>query len=142
MKFYSFANVAIVINGRVLTGWDEGDDVIEISRLENIANYKVGAAGEMMVSLSTNKSGRFKFKLQQTSEDNAFLNALAILQEAGPPNFAPLVCLFQDTHRRDLAAGALGFFESRPAIIRGANAGAAEWNIIVDDLSMLLGTGG
>ena len=64
MKVYSFQNTVMLVNGVEITGWSDGDDVIDIARLVDSASHKIGADGTMMVSISADKSGEFKFKLQ------------------------------------------------------------------------------
>ena len=86
MKVYSFQNTVMLVNGVEITGWDEGDDVIQIERLSDSASHKIGAAGDMMVSISADKSGSFKFKLQQTSSSNKYLMSLCALQASPSGN--------------------------------------------------------
>ena len=139
MKVYSFQNTVMLVNGVEITGWDDGDDVIQIERLSDSASHKIGAGGEMMVSLSADKSGTFKFKLQQTSSSNKYLMSLCALQEGGAKTFVPANCLFQDTYRQDLATGTVGYIKRPPALGRGANAGTQEWEIVTERLDLLLG---
>ena len=95
MKVYSFQNTVMLVNGVEITGWDEGDDVIQIERLSDSASHKIGAAGDMMVSISADKSGSFKFKLQQTSSSN---NASLLMGWApGNPTTEPSRCLWAST---------------------------------------------
>lgn len=139
MKVYSFNNTVMLVNGVEITGWDEGDDVIQIKRLSDSASHKIGAGGEMMVSLSADKSGAFTFKLQQTSSSNKYLNSLLALQEGGAKTFVPINTLFQDTYRNDLATGTVGYLRKAPDLSRGAKAGTHEWEVITERLDMLLG---
>lgn len=139
MKVYSFQNTVMIVNGVEITGWDEGDDVIKIARLSDSASHKVGAGGEMMVSLSADKSGEFTFKLQQTSSSNKFLASLIALQEGGAKTFVPVTCLFQDTYRNDLATGTIGYLKKPADLSRGAQASSQEWTIVTERLDMLLG---
>jgi len=140
MQQYSFSTIGMVVNGVAITGWDEGDDVIDIARLAPLVQPRVGAGGAMMLSLSSNRSGRIKFKLLQTSSDNAMMMALANLQQAGPGRWAPLHILFQDLYRRDLAVGSKGAIELLPNLRRGSQGSSMEWSVIVEDLYMILGT--
>lgn len=139
MRVYSFANTVVLVNGVELTGWSEGDDVISIERLNDSASHKVGAGGDMMVTLSADKSGQFTFKLQQTSPSNKFLLGLLALQEAGAETFIPVFVLFQDTYRNDLATGTVGYLKRPPNISRGATAGDQEWTVVVERLDLVLG---
>ncbi len=139
MKVYSFQNTVMLLNGVEITGWADGDDVIKISRRVDSASDKVGSDGTMMVSISADKSGEFTFKLQQTSSSNKFLAGLLALQEGGAKTFVPVTCLFQDTYRKDMATGTVGYLKKFADITRGDNAGEVEWTVVVERLDMLLG---
>ena len=139
MKVYSFQNTVMLVNGVEITGWADGDDVIKIARRADSASDKMGANGDMMVSISADKSGEFTFKLQQTSSSNKYLMSLCALQEGGAKTFVPVNCLFQDTYRQDLATGTVGYIKRPPALGRGAKASTQEWEIITERLDLLLG---
>lgn len=139
MKRYSFADTIMIVNGIEIVGWDEGDDVIDIERRTDSASDKVGAGGEMMVSISADRSGSFKFKLLQTSSSNAYLLGLCALQQASGALFVPCVCLFKDTYRNDLASGGAGYIVKPAGVKRGAKAGTQEWQINVERLDQLFG---
>ena len=139
MKVYSFQNTVMLVNGVEITGWSDGDDVIKINRRVDSASDKVGAGGSMMVSISSDKSGEFTFKLQLTSSSNKFLAGLVALQEGGAKTFVPVTCLFQDTYRQDLATGTVGYLKKPADLSRGDKAGDQEWTIVVERLDMLLG---
>lgn len=139
MKVYSFGNTVMLINGVEITGFAEGDDVIKVERLTDSASHKIGAGGSMMVSLSSDKSGHFVFKLQQTSKSNKYLSNLLSLQEGGAKTFVPIAALFQDTYRNDMASGTTGYLKKAADMSRGAEATNQEWEVIVERLDMLLG---
>lgn len=140
MKAYSFLNTVVIVNGVELTGWSEGDDVIDIKRLVDSATHKVGAGGDMMVSLSADRSGEFAFKLQSTSSSNAYLESLLALQENGADTFQPISVLFQDTFRNDLGQASAGYIRKPSDIKRGAVAGEHEWTIVVERLVLEYGS--
>lgn len=140
MKIYSFLNMVVLINGVELTGWPEGDDVIKVSRLTDGASHQTGCAGEMMVSISADKSGEFTFKLQQTSSSNKYLQQLLARQEGGPSTFTPVDVLAQDTYRQDLATGSRGYIKKHPDMTRGAKAGVQEWTIVAERLDFIFGS--
>lgn len=139
MKVYSFQNTVMLVNGVEITGWADGDDVINIARRSDSASDKIGANGDMMVSISSDKSGEFSFKLQQTSSANKYLMGLCALQEGGAKTFVPVTVLFQDTYRNDLATGTVGYIKKPTDVQRGTQAGAQEWIIVVERLDLLLG---
>lgn len=139
MKAYSFLNTVVLVNGVPLTGWAEGDDVINITRRQDGATDKVGADGKMAVAINADRSGEVTFKLMQTSSSNKWLNGLANLQAGGPLTFVPVAVLFQDTYRQDSGAGSLGYIKKLPDVQRGTDINEQEWTIVVERLDLLLG---
>lgn len=139
MNIYSFANTVVLVNGREITGWDEGDDVIKVARLGDSATHKIGAGGEMMVSLSTDKSGEFTFKLQAGSDANNYLMELVKRQEAGASTFSPVNVLMQDTFRQDRGSAATCYMKKPSDMIRGAKAGSQEWVIVAENIDLVFG---
>jgi hypothetical protein len=139
MRAYSFQNTVVIVNGVEITGWADGDDVIEIKRRVDSASDKVGAGGNMMVSISADKSGEITFKLQQTSSSNKYLNGLLQLQEAAGAQFTPVTVLFQDTYRQDMATGTVGYVKKPADLGRGAQGNTQEWTIVVERLDLIYG---
>lgn len=139
MRRYSFQDVTLVINGVMITGWSNGDDVIRIRRRSNAIQDYMGLDGSMMVSVSSDRSGEISFKLLQTSSSNAFLMSLCSLQESGGTNFKPVSVTFHDTFRQDAASGVRGYIQKPVDLIRGAKGSETQWVIVVEHLDMLLG---
>ena len=139
MRTYSFANTIVLVNGVEITGFAEGDDVIDIKRLNDSASHKIGADGNMMTSLSADKSGSIAIKLNQTSSSNKFLSKLHTAQEAMGSRCRPVQVMFQDTYRNDLASGSLGYIKTHADTVRGAQGQKTEWTFIVEKLDQVLG---
>jgi len=139
MKRYSFQDTVMVINGVEITGWADGDDVIDIERRSDSVTDKMGADGQMMISVGTDKSGTVKVKLMQTSPSNAMLTNIMSLQEASGSLFVPVVVKFQDTYRQDLAIGTQGYLKKPSKLTRGAGGNTQEWEIVVERLDLAFG---
>lgn len=139
MKRYSFQDTVMIINGVEITGWAEGDDVIGVKRRTDSVSDVVGAGGEMMVSISADKSGEVTFKLQQTSSSNRYLNKIMQRMEAAGSRFVPVSVLFKDTYRQDLASGTVGYITKPADMTRGAKAQNQEWKIVVERLDLAFG---
>lgn len=139
MKQYSFLNTIMVVNGIEITGWDEGDDAISIKRRNDSITDKVGAGGEMMVTISADRSGEFTFKLLPTSSSNLYLNSLLALAEGGADTFVPVSVRFMDCYRMDIASGTAGYIKKPADMTRGAQAGGQEWTIVTERLDLLFG---
>ena len=135
MREYSFLNVVLHINGVPITGFDEGDDVISLERTVDSASDKVGADGEMSVSISADRSGMVTFRLMQTSSSNSFLSELVSTQETG--KLIPVSVLFKDVCGGDLGAGSKGYIPRPADIVRGQSVNSQEWKIKVERLNLL-----
>lgn len=139
MQQYSFQNTIILINGVEITGWAEGDDVISIKRRVDSISDKVGAGGSMVVSISSDRSGEFMFKLQQTSPSNNYLQDIINQQELAGVFFEPISITFQDIYRQDLASGSTGYIKKPTEITRGEKSQTQEWSVVVESLQQVLG---
>lgn len=74
-KTYAAADVQVIFGTRRLRGLAE-DSFVEIDRDENTFTKSVGSDGEVSRSRTANKSATATITLQQTSEDNAYLQGL------------------------------------------------------------------
>lgn len=137
MKEYSFLDVLLLVNGVEIGGFDEGDDVISLERLNDSATHKIGTDGEMTVSISADRSGSVTFRLLQSSDSNFYLSGLINAQENGA--FVPIFVQFKDTRGLDLGSGTQGYITKPASMIRGTNANSQEWMIVVERLDLLHG---
>lgn len=137
MKDYSFLNTILLVNGVEISGYDEGDDTIQLARLNDSGSHKIGTDGEMTVSISADRSGEVIFRLMQTSTDNALMSGLVTSQENGI--FVPVFVQFKDVRGNDLGSGTQGYIPRPADMVRGANANAQEWRIVVERLDLIHG---
>lgn len=135
MKEYSFLDTLLLVNGVEISGFDEGDDVITLERLNDTAAHKVGTDGEMTVSISADRTGTVTFRLMQTSDSNSYLSGLITSQENGA--FVPIFVQFKDTRGGDLGSGTQGYIQRPATMVRGTNANSSEWVVVVERLDML-----
>lgn len=133
MQTYSFKNGSLIINGRTMSDYAEGDDVIQIRRLADSASHMVGADGKMAIAINADLSGEFVFKLKQTSADSGFLYTLVNASQVG--KVTPIAAVvFRDSRRKDIAIGALGYIVKPADMVRGNGVNVQEWRIIVENL--------
>ena len=135
MKEYSFLNTLLLVNGVEISGFDEGDDVIELDRINDSASHKIGSDGEMTVAISADRSGTVTFRLMQTSDSNTYLSGLIIAQENGA--FIPVFVQFKDTKGGDLGSGTQGYIPKPATMTRGTSANSQEWIVTVERLDLL-----
>jgi hypothetical protein len=139
MQGFSFDNIIVLVDGVEIVDWADGDDVIAVKRRVDSASDKVGAGGSMAVSVSSDKSGEFMFKLQATSRSNAYLQSKVDAMELLGGDFTPSAVRFQDLARNDLAAGSLGYVKSYAPMNRGEHVTEQEWGIVVENLIQVYG---
>jgi len=132
MQTYSFKNVSLFVNGRAITDFYEGDDIITAARREDAASDVVGADGKMAVAIHANKSGTITFRLKQTSKDSGYLHSLVTASQAG--SFTVVQCTVKDARRKDVASGTLGYILKPADMVRGQGINLEEWTIVQEDL--------
>jgi hypothetical protein len=137
MKEYSFLDNLLLINGVEISNFDEGDDVIQLDRLNDSASHTISVDGVMTVSLSADRSGTIMFRLNQTSDSNKYLSGLVNAQENGA--FVPIFAQFKNTRGGDLGSGTQGYIQKPAGMSRGKNANSQEWTIVVERLDLIHG---
>lgn len=146
MRVYSFRDVTAVVDAEhEVTGWAPGDDVITADRNVESATPTVGAGGEMMLSVSADRTGKVTFKLLKTSSSNRYLlNRLREL-ELGSKIFRPLNLVVKDVHRQDVIVGVAGYVTKPPQTKHGEKGAEHEWvlnfQILELDFGNLMGLG-
>ena len=139
MKAYSPLNLIVLVNGVEIVGYAEGDDAISIKRLADSATHKIGCQGDMVMTISADRSGEVTVKLQMTSSSNSYLDSLLALQENGADTFQPISVLFQDTYRNDLAQASAGYIKKPADMKRGEHSSDQEWTLVVETLALEYG---
>jgi hypothetical protein len=138
MKFYDWRKSLTTINNVPVTNFAAGDDAFKAERLADNASHEVGVDGNMVVSLSADKSGQVTIKLQQTSPTNSYLNKITKGQDY-MEGFVPVIVHQMDTYRSDSVDTTVGYIKKHPDYTRGAKAGTVEWVIIFEHMDMILG---
>ena len=141
MQQYSFLNYLVTINGVPVTGWAEGDDVIQVSRREDAFADNVGADGKMIMYQTANRTGEITFKLQQQSEGSILLNALYGQQEAWKGQNAPVTITMTNlADPKDSVIGANCYVKKPADVTRGTGINANEWTVVAETLAISYGT--
>lgn len=137
MKTYSFLDIVLRVNGVRITDFAEGDSVITAAPRVDAATDKIGADGNMAVSISADRSGEIVFKLQQTSPSNAFLQQLYNQQR--DRTIKGISVFVADVARGDVGATKKGYIRTSPGVDYGAEVADKEWSLVVEDLTLTLG---
>jgi hypothetical protein len=135
MQTYSFGKTILLINGVQVTGYDEGDDVITMRRLNDNSAHVLSADGVMTVSFSPDRSGEIIFRVNQASDINGLLSSLVTTQEQNV--LVPLTVQFTDLNGNDIMSATAGYIPRPADVTRGLNSQSQEWRIVVEKLVML-----
>lgn len=135
MQQYSFEKNILLINGLAVSGYDEGDDVITVRRLNDNSAHILSADGIMTVSFHPDRSGEIIFRLNQASDFNGFMSSLVLAQEQN--TLIPLTVQMTDLNNDDLLSATTGYIPRPADVVRGLNSQAQEWRIVVEKLVML-----
>jgi len=134
MKAFSFKNISVIVGGRIIEGFWTGDDVAKASFNNDMFSLTVGADGDSTRSQTSDRSGKLSFKLLPTSEDNAFLNTLHLLDVESGAGVVPVVIKSTDTGLTATASQA--WIVKTAEITYGAGATAREWIMETDRLAV------
>lgn len=136
MKTYDFKSVAVIVGGRIISGFAEGD-AIGVERDTDAWTEQVGAEGEVTRSKSNNKMGKITLRLQQASESNDVLMGLYAADQLSNAGVFPV--LIKDNSGRQLHAAEQAWIKKLPAAPLGQESAAREWIIVTDALEMFVG---
>lgn len=139
MQQYSFLNILVLINGIPLTGWSEGDDVIEVQRREDAFMDQVGADGRMIGYQNANRSGSLTFRLQQQSEGNLLMSNFFGIQEGQLGQYVPINVTMKNIASGEMAQGTFGYVTKPAEMRRGTGVNSQEWTVVVEQLDQLFG---
>lgn len=131
LKTYDFKQVAVIVGGRIVTGFAEGTGVT-VERNEDAWTLQVGAEGEATRSKSNNRSGRVTLTLQQASESNAILDAFRQADELSNNGLQPM--LIKDNSGNSLYTAEQCWVVKAPSAAFGAESDSREWILETDAL--------
>lgn len=133
MLEYNFAQTNLIINGVHITGFGEGDEVIQIRRRNNQSEDMMSADGEMIVFDTYDLSGEVRFTLNPMSGANGFMHSLITLSNVVGVR-TPILIQFTDLNGLDIISATTGYIPKPADIRRGLNSGSQTWNVIVERL--------
>lgn len=135
MRVYSFTHHMIMVSGREMENFGEGDDVITAEYREDRVTDTVGADGNMQASVSANQSAELMVKFLGTAPENDYLEVLH--QRFVNGEIAGISISVIDTITGKGVLSTTGYIPKIANFARGVNAQDREWTIIVPKLSIL-----
>lgn len=141
MKQYSFASVDLIIDGLMITGFQDSNDIISVGRSAPQHGRVMDARGKMVAVTSADKSGFFTFNLLQTSDSNIALQTKALLTHdtgtsGGSDLFVPIQAMLNDKMGTTICTGVNGILTMQPAVVRGTGLQTVSWMIEFEQVWM------
>src|SRR3990172_6159999 len=112
LKKYDPKNVVVIVGAIIINSGFAPDTFVEVERDEDAFTKSVGADGEVTRTRNRNKTGQIRITLQQSSETNALLSALALIDESTGDGVVP--CAVKDLGGLTLHAAELGWVKKVP----------------------------
>lgn len=141
MAIFDPKQVTVILNGKEITDWADGSDVISLTRNQPAGAYTIGVGGTGVYVANPDASGKLVLKIKQHSEDNAYLSKLYNKQKSNIKSSQPITLLIRDLLNEDSASGQKGFFTEMSGFIRGNGHNAQTWTIEFESISINLEKG-
>lgn len=126
--YHAWEDSVLLINGVEITGYAEGDDLLQFARRSDSFSDVVGGNGDMAVVKLTDKSGTLTMKLLQNSESNKYIRGLLNLAENGA--FADITMQFTNTSSGETVSGIGGYITRHAEQTRGVNQNTMSWEFV------------
>lgn len=134
MYVYSFTNHLVMVNGREMQNFGEGDDVISTEYREDGISDTVGADGNMQASVSANESAEITLKFLAGAPENDYLEDLYFQFKRGLIRGVSVAIINAITGKAEVAT--TGFIPKLADNQRGTQAQDREWMIVVPKLAI------
>lgn len=139
--FQSYApkDVVVSFNGIPITGFAEGS-FITLKRSGDVTKKRVGAQGDMCITMNADRSGDVEITLMGTAPANAILSAALLVQEnARVPTVGVLIV--SDPSGQQLAVAKNAFFVNYPDIDMADQDTDKVWRFCCEHLAYGTGVG-
>ena len=137
---YNAAKVIVTIGPTIVSGFDDGD-FVSAAYDGDRATPKVGADGEVGISVNPSRLGTITVTLSASSAANDELSALANLGNFGLFNGAFPISV-TDLSGRSVIGASKCWLQTSPEATFGTEIGSREWVFGAADLLMQLGGNG
>lgn len=124
---YSFRDVVVTIEGGVVTGFDEGDDAIMITKRADVSTTRIGADGSGITSFVVDNSHTFKLKLMQNSPYDRRLEQIYVNGENGGNRTFPMTIRVNSSGEGGSADKVV--IQALPEVSLGTTATVREWTL-------------
>lgn len=141
MAVFDPKEVSVLLDGREISDWADGADVISAAYQTDDGEMVIGANGTGVFIANTNNSGKLVLKVKQHSEDNAYLIKLRNQQKKRIKTFTPITLAIRDLINGDVVTATKGYFTTPPNFVRGQGHNAQTWTFVFEQMEINLEKG-
>lgn len=133
IRAHSFTQHVLMVQGRIIENFGEGDDVINIEYREDGITDTIGADGKMQPSISADESAEITVKLLANAPENAFFEQLYRRIKEGEITSVSVALYNSVTGEGEVAAHA--YIPKLANKAKGKNAQDREWMFVTPKIA-------
>lgn len=137
MAVFDPKEVIVLLDGKEISDWADGSDVINLAYQKDDGEYVIGANGTGVFIANTDKSGKLTLKVKQHSADNAYLIKLRNQQKNSIKTFVPMTLSIRDLMNGDVVTAVKGYFTTPPTFVRGQGHNAQTWTLVFEQITQM-----
>ena len=141
MAVFDLKEISVLLDGREMSDWGDGSDVVQFAFSSDAGEWVMGANGTGVFIANTDKSGTLTLKIKQHSDDNAYLSKLFNQQKNSIKTFTPMTLTIRDLLNGDVVTATKGYFTTPTGFTRGQGHNAQTWVIKFEQGTMNLEKG-
>ena len=141
MAVFDPKQVIVLLDGKEISDWADGSDVISAVNQVDAGQLVIGANGTGVFIANPDNSGKLTLKIKQHSADNAYLSKLFNQQKSSIKTFSPITLSIRDLINDDVVTASKGYFTTPTDYVRGNGHNAQTWTIVFEQMTMNLEKG-
>lgn len=141
MAVFDPKQVVVLLDGKEISDWADGSDVISAVNQVDAGQLVIGANGTGVFIANPDNSGKLTLKIKQHSADNAYLSKLFNQQKSSIKTFLPITLSIRDLINDDVVTANKGYFTTPTDYVRGNGHNAQTWTIVFEQMTMNLEKG-
>ena len=141
MAVFDPKQVVVLLDGKEISDWADGSDVISAANQVDAGQLVIGANGTGVFIANPDNSGKLTLKIKQHSADNAYLSKLFNQQKSSIKPFLPITLSIRDLINDDVVTASKGYFTTTAQYVRGNGHNAETWTIVFEQMTMNLEKG-
>ena len=141
MAVFDPKQVIVLLDGKEISDWSDGSDVISAVNQVDAGQLVIGANGTGVFIANPDNSGKLTLKIKQHSADNAYLSKLFNQQKSSIKTFSPITLSIRDLINDDVVTASKGYFTTPTDYVRGNGHNAQTWTFVFEQMTMNLEKG-